>query len=285
MSKPKAYVSEAKKTAVKELKKLFKEYPVIGIVNLENLPSQQLQKMRHQLRGKMLILTAKGRLIKIAIKGITEKEGFEKLEEHIKGMPAIIFTNEDPFKLYKALQKSKSAAAAKPGQKAPNDLVISAGPTSFAPGPIISEFGSMGIKTAIEDGKIVIKADKVVAKEGDVINEKTASLLAKMGIEPMEIGLNLIAVYENGTIFTKDVLAIDEKEYIDNIKRLSSESMALAMHISYATKDTIRALLSKAYRETKALADSHDILTKDNVKDILAKAERQGSALKAHVKD
>ncbi len=285
MSKPKAKVSEFKKATVKELKELFKKYPVVGVVNLESLPSQQMQKMRHQMRGKALLRTVKGRLIRIAIDGVKDKPGLDKLKDNIKGMPALIFTAENPFKLFKMLDKSKTPAAAKPGQVAPKDLVVPAGPTNFTPGPIIGELGSMGIKTAIEDGKIVIKAEKLLVKEGEVIDEKAAGLLAKLGIEPMEIGLNLVAVFEDGTIFDKKVLAVDEKEYINNIKLLSSEALALAMHIAYATKDTIQALIAKVYRESRALADSQDILTKDNVKEILAKAERQGSALKTHIKE
>lgn len=284
MNKPKAKVSEEKKLAVKKLKELFSKYHVIGIVDLENLPSQQLQKMRHQLRDRMLIYTAKVRLMKIAIDGMAGMPELAKIKEQMKGMPALIFTNENPFRLYKLLDKSKTPAAAKPGQKAPKDLVLPAGQTSFTPGPIIGELGAMGIKTAIEEGKVAIKIEKVIAKEGEVISDKVASLLAKMGIEPMEIGINLVAAFEDGTIFTKGVLAVDDKEYMGKLKACSNEAMAVAMHIGYATKDTIRALLSKSYREAMAVADKGEVLTSDNVGGILAKAERQGDALKAYVK-
>ena len=39
-----------------------------------------------------------------------------------------------------------------------------------------------------------------------LLNDKLASLLIRLGIEPMEIGLNLVAAYENGDILTGDVL-------------------------------------------------------------------------------
>ncbi|MBU2589693.1 MAG: 50S ribosomal protein L10 [Nanoarchaeota archaeon] len=277
----KPHVADYKKKEVKEIVKLLKEYPLVGLVNIENLPSAQFQKIRNSLRSKALIRLTKARLIKIAIEQVkNDIPGLEQLLNHIKGMPALIFTNENPFKLYKLIQKSKSMAPAKPGQTAPNDLILEPGPTPFPPGPIISELGALGIKTAIENGKVAIKSQKVVAKEGDVIDEKAAALLAKMGIEPMEISLNLVAILEKGIIMTKKVLAVDEKEYIANIKTLSAESMALAMHIGYTTKDTINQLLTKAQREAMALADSQDIMTSDNVGKMLAKVESQVVALK-----
>ena len=49
---------------------------------------------------------AKKRLIQIAIDKVKDKPGIEKLKEHLKGMPAIIFTNENPFKLFKSLEKT-----------------------------------------------------------------------------------------------------------------------------------------------------------------------------------
>ena len=47
--------------------------------------------------------------------------------------------------------------------------MIPAGPTPFAPGPIIGELGMLKIKAGIEAGKVVIKEDAHVAKKGDVI--------------------------------------------------------------------------------------------------------------------
>ncbi|MEA3378122.1 MAG: 50S ribosomal protein L10 [Nanoarchaeota archaeon] len=282
MNSPKAIISEKKSQEVKKIKEFMQSSKILGIVDMENLPAAQLLKMRLQLKKKVVIRMCKRRLINIAIDQLKDKiKGITKLKEYIKGMPALIFTEENPFKLYKVLQKNKSTAPAKPGQKAPNDIEIKAGPTQFAPGPIISELGSVGLKTAIENGKVAIKADKVIVKEGEVIDAKSAALLQRLGIEPMEVGLNLIAVLENGTIFAKDILAIDEKEYINNIKHLNMEAFNLAMHINYLCDATIKHFIIKAYRDAKALVDSQDIVTKDNIKDILAKAERQMQTLKS----
>jgi len=280
MSKPPAFVSEKKKKEVKELQDLMLQYPIIGIVNLENLPAPQLQKIRQQLRGTVVIRMSKGRLIKVAMDNLKGKiKGIEQLEKEIKGMPALILTKENPFKLYKTLEKSKSSAPAKPGQKAPKDIVIQAGPTSFAPGPLISELGSIGIKTGIEDGKVVVKEDSLIVKEGEEIKPKVADVLAKLGIEPMEVGLNVVAVLENGTIFTSKVLAIDERKYLDKIRTAAADSLALTISIGYPTEENVKLLLAKAENEVCALADSIDYPTPQKVKKQLAQAEMEEKAL------
>lgn len=283
MTKPKAYVSESKKQVIKDLTKNIQDYPIIGLVDMENLPSMQLQKMKKSLRGKVIITMAKKRLIQIALK--QSPKDLQALADRARGMPALLFTKENPFKLYKTLSASKSAAPAKAGQTAPRDVVVPAGKTAFAPGPIIGELGQLGIKAGIEDGKVAIKQDKLLVKEGEVFTQKVADTLTRLGIQPMEIGLNVVAVFENGVVFDRSVLEIDEKVYLANLIKSHNEAMNLAVKIGYTSKDTITVLLSKAQREAIALADARDILTSDNVGKILAKAEAQAHAVKqkAHI--
>jgi len=249
-----AHVSEKKKQEVEKIKDLVKKFNVLGILNLENLPADQYIKIKHKLQGKVLIKTTKKRLLKIAFSQLEkEKTGISKLNEMIKGSPALLLTNEDEFKLQKTLNKNKSSAFAKPGQLANKDIEISAGPTQFTPGPMIGEFGQLGIKTHVLEGKIHIKEDKLLIKEGEEINTKIASILSKLGIEPMEIGLNLIFTFKNGEILTKDILNIDEKEFLDSLMLAHQEAFNLAVNISYPTKETINILLKKAQIEAMAL--------------------------------
>ncbi|MCK4521968.1 MAG: 50S ribosomal protein L10, partial [Nanoarchaeota archaeon] len=212
-----AHVADYKKRIVDTFVKLIKEYPIVGAVNMEGMPTPQLQKMREEIRKKnIVLLMTKRRLLKIAIENAkSDKKGIEEIGKYLNGMPALIFSKENPFKLSKLLSSSKSKAPAKGGQTAPNDIVVKAGGTSFAPGPIIGELGALGIKSGVEGGKVAIKEDCVVCKEGGKISAKLAEILTRLGIEPMEVGLDLVAVYEDGLIFKKDVLAIDEKEFID----------------------------------------------------------------------
>jgi len=277
-----AHVSTEKKQQVQELVSLLKEYPIIGAVDMSNIPAKQMQNIRQQIREIAVLRMAKRRIIKIAFKE-SGKDGLEKLEPYLEGMPALIFTKSNPFKLIKMLEKNRSSAPAKAGQKAPKGIQIKAGPTSFTPGPIIGQLGKYKIKTGVDKGKITIKEDAVVAKAGDVISEDLASILQRLGVEPMEIGLALVAVFEKGSIFTSDILRIDSTEYEARIRTLAAGAFNVAIFISYPTKDTIEALVKKAYTESKGLAVSQGILSTDTVKDILAKAYRELAAVSARL--
>jgi large subunit ribosomal protein L10 len=267
-----AHVAEHKKKVVAEFIELLDSYPVVGVVNMSNLPAKQVQSMRSKLRDKKTVLKmTKKRLLKIALSK-SNKANVADLQNYMSGMPAVVFTNENPFKLYAELQKTKSRAPAKAGQIAPNDISVKAGPTSFAPGPVIGQLGKFGIKTGIEGGKIVIKQDSVVAKKGQVIDAELAGILTRLGIEPMEIGLDLTGVYEEGVIYTGDVLYIDEKEYARNIQAAYSQSLNLAVHVAYPTEDTINILLGKAYTDSKALAVSQGIINEETAPEIIKKA-------------
>ena len=276
-----AHVSTRKKESVKRLEQLFLAYPIIGVVNLTGLPAAQFQKMRVSLRSKMVIYVTKKRLMKIALDKIKDKkQNIDKLKENLEGVPALIFTEENPFKLFKTLSKSKSATFAKPGQLAPRDLVIPAGPTPFGPGPIIGELGQLGIKAGIEGGKVVIKQEFTAAKQGAPISEKIASFLMKMGVTPVEIGLNLTAVYEAGSIFKQDVLAIDETVFEENMCKAVRWAFNISVEAAYATKENRELLIGKAFKDAKAVAIEACILEKGVIEALVAKATMQSNSIK-----
>jgi large subunit ribosomal protein L10 len=276
--------SEKKKQVVSEFRRLIEEYPIVGTLDMENLPTKQLQNMRAQLRDTVVIKMTKRRLIRIALEEEKEKKpGIEKLEENLKGMPALLFTKENPFSLYAKLKKNKSTAPAKAGQKAPKDIIVPAGPTPFAPGPIIGELGKFRIKTGIEDGKVAVKEDTVVVKEGEEISAELAGILARLGIEPMEIGLDLVCVYEDGSIFKRDILDIDVDDYYAKVQAAAAEVFNLAIFASIPTKDTIETLIGKANMESVCVGLSQGIMAPELMPQLIAKVESEGQGLKAKI--
>jgi len=280
----KAHVTEAKKNEVADIKRLIKEYPVMVIVNMENLPARNLLKIKNSLRGKVIIKYSKKRLMKIAFDQLKdEKKNIVNLKEKFKGVPALLFTKENPFSLQKLLNKNKSSTAAKAGQIAPYDLIVPAGPTPFTPGPMIGELGILGIKTKVEGGKISILSDKILVEKDKEISFKAAELLTKLGIEPMEIGLNLVVAYQDGEILIKEVLDIDEKVYLQNIIKAYCDSIALATSIGYPTKETIEILIKQAYIQAKSVSKVSGMLTSEIASEHITQAEREMIALKEKI--
>ena len=222
---------------------------------METLPGRQLHMIRGKLRDQVLIKMTKKRLLKLAIEKIKDnKKDIEKILEYAKeGMPAILFTRENPFKIAKVIDKNKSKTGMKPGQKAPYDIIIPKGPTPFAPGPVISELAGLKIKAGVVNGKIEIKEDAHVLKEGEVCSAALAGMLMRLSIEPMEIGLNLVAVYENGIIYDKKVLSFDDDKFKSDIAQAHTWALNLAVEAKYFNKESVELMIQKAEREAKAL--------------------------------
>lgn len=282
----KAHVSEAKKKEVSNLEEAMKKYNVIALVDLTNLPSAQLQQIRAKLRDKLLIKVSKKRLIKIAIKNLKEKDLTRLLPYLEDSMPALIFTEEDSFKLYKEIKKSRGYTFAKAGQIAPNDLVVKAGPTNFPPGPIIGELGQAGIIASVEEGKVVVKKDSVLAKEGEVINQKSADVLSKLGIKPILIGLNIKVVLDKGILYEKKVLDIDEQIYINNLRLANLEAINLSISIGYITKENIGILIRKAAGEASLISKKFGIEEKeDKIKVEIKKAAKEAGEVREKLEE
>lgn len=269
---------EIKKNKVKEFTELLESYPIIGIVNVDSLPAKQLQTMRRKLMGKVLLRMTKVRLLKKAIENST-KPKIKDLENYLDGMVMVLFSKENPFSLFKVLKKNKSSAPAKAGQKAPKTILVPKGGTNLPPGPMISQLSGVGIKTGVENGKIAVKEDCVVANEGDEISSQLADVLSRLEIEPMEIGLNLNVVYENGELLTKSVLDIDEEAYLNNLSTAYNNSFSLAMEIGFITKETTTSLIEKAYKEAVTLGIEKSVLEPELMKKLLEKTHNESNSL------
>ena len=250
-----AHVAEWKKDEVKEIKELIESYDVIGVVDLLNIPARQLQEMRKSLCGNALIRLSKINLINLALEDCNKnKENIINLSEHLSGQPALIFTDMNPFRLYKILEDSKTNAPAKAGSVAKDDIVVPKGDTGFQPGPFLGELQQIGANAKIDQGKIVVDKDAVVVEAGEVVSQQVASVLTRLDIKPMEVGIDLHAVFEEGAVYTSDVLAIDEEETIANVQDAFTKAFNLSVFANIPTKDTIATIIQTAQRKATNVA-------------------------------
>ena len=275
-----AHVAAWKKDLVKDLVDEMLSYPVIAIVDVHGIAGQQIQGMRAKLRGEAYLKMAKNKLMLLAIEEASkQRPGLEGLKDAIVGQCAIMATEKDPFKLFKQLDATMTAAPAKAGQEAPYDIVVPKGPTPFGPGPIIGELQKIGLPAAIEAGKIVVKKDTTLVKEGELVSGPVAAMLPKLGILPMIVGMDLRVVFEDGVIYGKEVLDIPEGYYNNMFASAIYNARAMAIGIVWPTGQTIGVLIANAYREALSLAIEAAIPTKDSIGALLTKAERQMIAI------
>jgi len=89
-----------------------------------------------------------------------------------------------------------------------------------------------------------------------------------------------VAVFENGLVYTRDVLSVDESEYKSRLANASRWAFNLATYISYPTKSTINLLIGKAYNDAKAIGIAQNIFDKGIIDFLLGKAQQQMLSLK-----
>src|SRR3989338_1616727 len=276
MNKPIAHVSGKKKKEVAYLKELLQNHEVVLIADLTSLPAAQLQLIKTKLKKDLRMRVTKKRLLKIAIEELKQQKDLTSLIPYIdKTMPALLVTDKDPFKIYTTIKKSKSFVAAKPGQIAPSELAVEPGLTSFPPGPIIGELGQAGIIAAVEAGKVVVKRRSILAKAGEPISAKAAGMLTKLWVQPIEVGLNVVVALERGVIYDKNVLDVDPETYIKNLLQAHYAAVSLAVNVSYITKDSVKVLLSKAYRELLRITKNLNLDVSTEPEDIKSEPQKE----------
>ncbi len=272
------HVAQWKKEEISNLKSLIENHQVVGVANLANIPAPQLQKMRRTLKESATVKMSRKTLMNLALND-SGKSNIENLGEHMEGQPALIFTNMNPFKLYKILEDSKTQAPAKAGSIAPSDIVVPKGDTSFKPGPVLGELQKIGIPAKIEKGKIVITNNKTVVGAGEEISKDIASILTRLEIYPLEVGIDLKAAYEDQTIYTSDILTIDPDKTLSDVQRAFSQALNLSVNAVIFTKESLPIMLQNAERKSINLALNAEILTSKTREMLLSRAYLEMLAL------
>ena len=270
-------IPEWKKDTVKELIDYCRKYPVVAVMGIEGITAEQMQKMRRSLKDLGILKITRNTLIKLALDGADD--GFKKLKDYVVGQTAIFFTEENPFRIFKKMEESKTEAPLKANMISPVDIVVEKGPTSFRPGPIVSELQSAGIPAAIEKGKVVIKESKVVLKQGERVSPQLADALAKLEIKPLKVGFDIRAVYEDGIIYLPETLRLDIEEYFNLFVTAVQNAMNLSINAVYPTSDSISQILLKAHTDARNLAVNAGIFEKGVIGDIISSASVKAMAL------
>lgn len=254
-------VSPIKVKAVEEIINLIKNNKTILIASIKNLPGAKFQEIGKKLRGTAVVKVPKKKLMQRAIDASGNKE-LDELKKYIDDSTAILFSNIDAYDLANELVNNKSAAKAKPGQEAPEDIEVSEGPTDLVPGPAVSELGALGIEIKIDKGKIVIAKNKVIVKKGSKITQGQADVMAKLDIKPFSIGFVPLSAFDLSEKKLYLNIKIDREQMIADLKNAFSRALPFAVQIGYSNNETIKFIIAKAGSHEKTI---QNILNKSNV--------------------
>ena len=279
---PSQQVLEEKSSEVEAIKDILKEHKSIGIASLKKVRASQLQELKKSMTGKVYLRVLKNTLMRLAIEEMNQAD-LKKLEAYLDGSNVYLFSDINPFKLALMLERGKVKTTAKSGDVAAMDVIVPAGNTAQPPGPIISQLNGVGLPTRIESGSVWVSKDTLVVRRGEVISEQLAGVLSKLGIKAVELGISMRAVFDNGLMITGDQLKVDVDATRRSVEQSNQEAFALAMEISYTTKETIKPLLQNAHQKALALAVSAAIPTKETIGDLIRKANMEMTSLSGAV--
>jgi large subunit ribosomal protein L10 len=264
---------------VQELKGVLSKYNTVAIASLEKVRAPQLQQLRKKLEETAYIRVVKNSLISRAVTETTDKKGIQQLEEHLTGPNLYLFTNLNPFKLVLLLEKSKVKTTAKGGDIAAFDVVVPSGNTGLPPGPIISQFTAVGIRTRIEAGSVFVAKDTTVVKKGEAMNAQLASLLTKLGIKPVEAGLTLKIVYDDGVILTQENLSLDLDGFLQKLQEAHQYAFNISLKAAIVLPENASFLVRMAHQQSHSLALNAGIANKDTIEDLIRKAKMEMQGL------
>ena len=264
--------SVRKKTQdVEELKELIDKYDAVLLASLHKVRAIQLQELSKKFKGNVQMKVAKNNILRRTFQA-SSKPSIASLNDALAGSNILLLTSMNPFRLSILLDRSKVKMSAKAGDIAPNDIIVPAGNTGLPPGPAISELNEAGIRTRIESGSIYILTDTVVVKSGERIQPRVASVLSKLGIKPLNVGLDLKAAYQGGVFMKGEDLHVDLDAVRKQFEKAYGQALVLSMNAAFPTPETIASMLSNAHRSALNLALNANYPTAETVASLLGAA-------------
>jgi len=253
---PKTSKADKKIAYDHKLCQLLDEYNQILVAAADNVGSNQLQNIRHGLRGDSVVLMGKNTMMKRSIRIHAESTGnnvFLNLIPLLVGNVGLIFTKGDLKEVSEEVAKYKVGAPARVGLVAPVDVVVPPGNTGLDPSQT-SFFQVLNIPTKINKGTVEIITPVELIKKGDKVGSSEAALLAKLGIRPFSYGLVVLSVYDNGSVFRPEVLDMTEDDLVEKFAIGVSMVTSLSLALSYPTLAAVPHMFLNAYKNVLAVA-------------------------------
>jgi len=247
----------AKKNAYFEkLIDLCHNYPNALIVHVDHVGSKQMQDIRVALRGKAIVLMGKNSMIRKALSIGHERHpdaGMDKIKQIMVGNIGFIFATDGTLdEVRETIGNFKVMSAAKAGQLSLVDWTIPSGPTGMDPSQT-SFFQALNIGTKIVKGQIEITSPVNLITAGVKVGESEAALLTKLNIRPFSYGLVIDQVFDNGSLFSVDVLDIDDAYLATSFQLACSKLAAVSLAIGYPTQASMVHSIGNAFKNLVAV--------------------------------
>jgi len=255
-----------------KLAKLLEEYPKIMIVGADNVGSNQMQRIRKSLRGKAVILMGKNTMVRKAIRGAAEANPkLNAILPTIRGNVGLVFAKDDLSAIKKTILENRVAAPAKVGAIAPNDVIVPAGPTGMEPTQT-SFLQALNIQSKIVKGQVEIINDVKLIVTGQKVGSSESTLLAKLSIKPFQYGLQILTIYDEGSLYEASVLDMTDDIILDKFKNGLQNVASVALALRIPSIASLPHVLKQGYKNilSVSLASDFTIKQTESIKAYLA---------------
>ncbi|MBN1801372.1 MAG: 50S ribosomal protein L10 [Candidatus Lokiarchaeota archaeon] len=272
---------------VQKLVDLYKQYKTIAIVKIAGINDKQIQDVRKKLRGKAVIKMSKKSLQTRAIEIFKQESKKTNLDEIIKNIPpqsSVVYTNMDIFDLKRVFIQNKWMVPAKPDEITPVDIWVPEGDTGLPTGQVISELNmTLKLPTRIQNDTIWIRENTRTHKAGDLVTIKQASVLKKLGVNPLESLINIHFAWSDGEVIPEEVLYLDIVAFQKDVLSAYMNARTIALELGVVDDDTLEPLIQRAHKGAIALLFELPIFEESMLEDYICKAETNANVLHANI--
>nr|KAF6285933.1 hypothetical protein mMyoMyo1_009492 [Myotis myotis] len=167
-----------------------------------------------------------------------------------RGNVGFVFTKEDLTEIRDMLLANQVPAAARAGAMVPCEVTVPAQNTVLGPEKT-SFFQALGITAEI-------LSDAQLIKTGDKVGASEATLLHMLNISPFSCGLIIQQVFDNGSIYSPEVLDITEEtlhsRFLEGVRNVAS----VCLQIGYPTVASVPHSIINGYKRVLALSVETD---------------------------
>jgi large subunit ribosomal protein LP0 len=250
---------EWKRNYFEKAEHLLTTYPRLFIVDADNVSSKQFQDIRRGLRGQAEILMGKNTMMKKVIRGMLgANPELEKLLPHVKANVGFVLTDGDLKEIRDLVMGYKVQAPARAGAMSDVDVIVPPQNTGLGPEKT-SFFQALSIPTKISRGSIEITGSVHLLKPGDRVGASESALLNMLKISPFTYGLDIVQVYDSGSVFAPDILDISEADIRQRFCAAVSNVAAVSLAIGYPTLASVPHSVANGFKNLMAVAAATEI--------------------------
>lgn len=225
------------------------------LVDADNVGSKQFQSIRAAIRPGSTIAMGKNTQMKRTLREYCDANPgspWEGLADHLVLNVGVVFT-KDPLNDVKAeIEKWTVGAPARTGVVAPVDVTVPAGSTGMDPSQT-QFFQALNIATKIVKGAVEIINDVTVCVKDTKVTSSQATLLAKLNVLPFLYSLDILKVFDNGSVYDAKVLDMTDDDMEAMVLAGISNIASISLELGYATIAAVPHALITGFKNAVAV--------------------------------